>query len=234
MNIKKNALITTLLLSATCMVTKADVPVFGNSPNGTSGFNIIIYNTSMDIGAAVEFTPTENINVSSITLWLSGYTGTGGQTMDVGIYSNSSFQIGTATNTPYTDLLNFTSPGANDGSLAAFTFTNPTGTPGGNPSGSTLLSANTHYWLAIDSQEIQGSGYYGDAVWVTGGTPTGDATYNGSVVYNHLPSTSINTSSITPAFTINAVPEPGFASLMGLPLVFFVGRSVYKRWKSDC
>ena len=53
MNMKKNALITTLLLSATCLVTKADVPVFGNSPNGTGGFNIIVYNTSMDIGAAV-------------------------------------------------------------------------------------------------------------------------------------------------------------------------------------
>lgn len=211
---RRNIPIALVMLLATCLMTKADVPVFGNTPNGSSGFDIVAYNTSMNIGAAVEFTPLEAIDLSSVTVWLSGYNGIYGQTMYASICSNNS-------NAPGGALLTLTSAAPNDGSLAAFTF-----------SGSLTLSANTPYWLVLDSEETQIAPAPAQASWVGGGTPSGEATYDGSVVYNYLPSPSINTSSIIPAFTINAVPEPGVAALINIPLIFGLGRAFYKCQRS--
>lgn len=219
---RQNIPMVLVMLLATCLMTKADVPVFGNFPNGSSGFDIVAYNTSMNIGAAVEFTPLEDIDVSSVTIWLSGYSGIYGQTMYASICSNNPHNtFGTAANGPGGALLTLTSAAPNDGSLAAFTF-----------SGSAILSANTSYWLVLDSEETQIAPAPAQADWVGGGAPTGDAIYDGSVVYSYLPSPSINTSSIVPAFTINAVPEPGVAALMSIPLIFGLGRAFFKRQMS--
>src|SRR5215469_320010 len=130
------------MLIAICSSMKADEAVFGNSPGNGNGFSISTYGQLSSSGGAVEFTPQQNIYVDSITLWLNYYTGLHGQTIIAGIYDNSdnpAFNPGTATNFPWQQILSFSSPAPNDGSLASFTFSNPTGTPIYNPANSTLL-----------------------------------------------------------------------------------------------
>lgn len=225
---KRNLSTALVILLAACLMTKADVPVFGNSTNGTSGINIIVRAGSSIQEAAIEFTPLENIDLSSVTVWLSGYNGMYGQTVFAGIYNNSSGNtFGNAPNIPGNQLLGFTSPAANDGSLASFTFSNPTGTPY-NPTDSTILSANTPYWLLIGATGEPGSYEDDNQLWTIGGTPTGSAVYDGTVIYS-VPGPNYNTSSIIPAFTINAVPEPGVAALLSIPVVFGLGRILYRR-----
>lgn len=214
---------------------KADVPVFGNSPDGGTGFSISVLGQLSSSGGAVEFTPQENIYVDSVTLWLSDYNGQHGQTIIAGIYNNNddhAFNPGTATNYPWQQILSFSSPAPNDGSQEPFTFSNPTGTPIYNPTGSTLLSAGTPYWLVVTAEAKQeGNNMAVAASWVGGGTPTGEASYDGSDTYNVYGS-SYDSCSVLPAFTINIVPEPGFAALMSIPLFFGFGRAFYKRQTS--
>lgn len=215
-----------------CSSAKADVPVFENSPDDETGFSITVLGQLSSSGGAVEFTPQEDIYVDSITLWLSDYTGQHGQTIIAGLYYNSddsAFNPGTATDYPWDQILSFSSPAPNDGSLDPFTFSNPTGTPIYNPTGSTLLSAGTPYWLVVTA-EVKPDGNHMPvaANWVGGGTPTGEASYDGSDTYN-VSGSSFDSSSVVPAFTINSVPEPGFAALMSIPLVFRLGRAFYKR-----
>ena len=220
--VKRNVQFLVLLfLIAICISANADAPVFGNSPGNGTGFNISVYNQLSLYGGAVEFTPQENINLSSVTLWLSGYNGQYGQTINVGIYGNSDnsfYNPGTARNFPWTQILGFSSPAPNDGSLAAFTFSNPYWSPAYNPNGSTFLSANTPYWLVVTSGGRPGN-YTCAANWTEGGALTGNAMYNGSDNYN-VYGGAFDSSSVMPAFTINTIPEPGFASLMSIPLLF--------------
>jgi hypothetical protein len=213
-----------------CWSTKADEPVFGDSPDGGTGFSISNYGQLSLMGGAVEFTPLENIYVDSITLWLSDYSGQHGQTIYVGIYYNSdnpALNPGTATNFPSEQILSFSSAAPNDGSPSSFTFSNPTGTPINNPTDSTLLAAGTPYWLVVTS-EGRPDGFTSEANWVGGGTTTGEAAYDGSDDYK-VSDDSYDSSCVMPAFTVNAVPEPGFAALMSIPLVLGLGRAIYRR-----
>lgn len=212
-----------------CSSTKADEPVFGNSPDGGNGFSISNYGQLSLTGGAVEFTPLENIYVDSITLWLSDYSGQHGQTIYVGIYYNSddpALNPGTANNFPGQQILSFSPAAPNGGSTYSFTFSNPTGIPVSNPTGSTLLAEGTPYWLVVTS-EGRPDGYTSEANWVGGGITTGEAAYDSSDEYN-VSGDSYNSSCVLPAFTINAVPEPGFAALISIPLAFGFGRTLYK------
>jgi hypothetical protein len=217
-----------------CYSTKADEPVFGNSPDGGTGFSISNYGQLSLMGGAVEFTPFENIYVDSITLWLSDYTGQHGQAIYVGIYYNSddsALNPGTASNFPGQQILSFSSAAPNDGSTYSFTFSNPTGTPINNPTDSTLLAAGTSYWLVVTS-EGRPDGFTSEANWVGGGITTGEAAYDGSDDYK-VSGESYDSSCVLPAFTINAVPEPGFAALMSIPLLLGITRTLYRNRKSS-
>lgn len=220
-------------LVVACSSTKADETVFGNSPDGGTGFSVSNDGQLSWTGGAVEFTPSEGVNVDSITLWLSDYTGWHGQTINVGIYYNSdnaALNPGTATNYPSQQILGFSSAAPNDGSLSSFTFSNPTGIPISNPTGSTLLAEGTPYWLVVTADGKPGN-YTLAATWVGGGITTGEAVYDGSDEYDVYDG-SFNSSDALPAFTINAVPEPGFAALMSIPLLLGITRTFYRNRKS--
>lgn len=211
--------------------TSADTPVFGNHPcDNAAGFEIVLYNDLAILGGAVEFTPGQNIDLASVTLWLNGYTGADGQLISAGIYENDesqSFNPGNAASFPGQEILTFTSPGANDGSLAAFTFSNPVGNPVNDPSDSAMLSANTSYWLVVTASGLPGN-YTHVATWAGGGTPLGTATYNCSDTYDVYRS-AYDTSSALPAFTLNAVPEPDFKGFMGLFLLLSASGALRKK-----
>lgn len=213
---------------------KADVPVFGNSPDGGPGFSISTLGQLSSSGGAVEFTPSEDIYVDSVTLWLSDYTGQHNQTIFAGIYNNNDnpvFNLGTANDYPWQQILSFSPAAPNDGSLASFNFSNPTGTPIYNPTGSTLLSANTPYWLVVTAEGQPGNNMPVVANWVGGGTPTGEASYDGSDYYN-VYGGSYDSSSALPAFTIDIVPEPDFTALMGIPLLIGIAWRFYRNRNS--
>jgi len=213
-----------LFLFITCMVAVADVPVFGNSTNSTSGFQVGIAGDNT-FGAAIGFTPLENLSVTSVTLWLSGYNGL--STYYSGpagiVFTNQSYIIGisgngtsSGFNHPGIELSPLNVPAPNDGSLAPFTFTVPSGTLD--------LEANQEYWVFIYGITMPESFlYYNSSDWVGGGTPTGDAIYDGalsSFSADYTPSSDI------PAFTINVAPEPSEYALIGLGAVVL---GVYSR-----
>jgi hypothetical protein len=230
-----------LFLSASLSV-KADVPIFGNSINGNAdGFSLSSYNQYAFSGGAVEFTPQENIDLSSVDLWLAGYTGQ--QSISVSIWDNNpagtgSDNLGTASSFPWAQVINFSSAAPNDGTLAQFTFSNPSANLFNDPSGSTVLLADTNYWLVVTAEGKFGSSI-NTSTWVGGGTPTGGAIYDASASYN-ISGGSFDASSDMPAFSINtdsslliaAVPEPSSAALMALPFLAGIGRVLVKRWKS--
>jgi hypothetical protein len=207
---------------------KADGPVFGNSPIDGNAFSIVTYNQLSFSGAAVEFTPLENIDLSSVTLWLSGYNGQYGQTIDANIWLNNN-------SSPASPYIGLSTPVANNGSLASFTFSNPTGNLYSNPSDSLDLLANTAYWLVVASGGSPGN-YISAASWANGGSLSGDATLNGSATYNVYAS-NFSPSTALPAFSINSdsgtflqpVPEPGSAALMSIPLLLGISRAFWKR-----
>jgi hypothetical protein len=222
-------------LSLTAAVSAhADRPTFGNSTNGDSGFELSVYNGQSMYGAAVGFTPTQNMTVSSVTLWLAGYNGNNGETIDVNIWDSnppgsSSENPGNATNFPWAPLLYLTAAAPNDGAAAEFSFDNS------NPdsSASTLL-ADTEYWLVVTAQGQPGCNT--DSTWVGGGPLNGGANYYGSESYYAYgdPYPSFNSSSTLPAFSINSlssVPEPGFGSFLVLPVLLGIARKFYRQRK---
>jgi hypothetical protein len=204
---------------------QASVPVFGNSPDGDgTSFSLSVYNELSMSGGAVEFTPQENINVSSVTLWLADYTGYYGERVDASIWENYD-------NTPYMQLLDFNPASPNNGSMAAFTFCDPAADLFTDPSGSTTLSANASYWLVVTEGGPPGN-YATGANWVGGGVPMGDSIYNGSD--NYTPDQGeFDACSVLPAFTINTVPEPSFAGLTCLPLFIGAGAGYYRHQKKS-
>ena len=177
--------------------------------------------------AAVGFTPSENCTVSSVTLWLTGYNGLSygpGPMVNyapvVGIYTDDNLsEFGGPAHGPGDAISFLTTPAANDGSAASFTFDSSAGI---------TLQANVDYWLVV-----QGTDEYTQAgfTWDGGSTPTGPMAYNGSEEYQtgefYQPSTA------TPAFSINdgvaAVPEPSTFALMMIPLGLQGARWLRKR-----
>lgn len=214
----------------------ADGPAFGNSTNGGTGFDISVYNGQSMLGAAIGFTPTQNITVSSVTLWLAGYNGENGETINVNIWDSNppgstSENPGDATNFPWSPLLYLTAAAPNNGAPAQFTFDNS------DPdSDSSVLLADTEYWLVVTAEGQPGCNT--DSTWIGGGPLNGGAAYYGSESYYAYgdPYPSFNTSSTLPAFSINSlnpVPEPGFASFLALPLLLGVARKFYRSRKSS-
>lgn len=225
---KRIALLAVAAVSvATAFAARADVSVFGNSPNGNNGYTLSVYNGLGLSGGAVEFTPTENINLSSVTLWLSGYTGQFGQSIYANIYTSSS------ANQPYGPYLSLASAPHNNGSLAAFNFSSPSANPYNDPAGSTVLTADTTYWLVVTAGGSAGNSMVG-ANWVGGTTPGGAAILNGVDNYytyngifspgSTLPAFSLNDST----FIIQEVPEPGSLSLIGIPALLLIGSAVVR------
>lgn len=177
--------------------------VFGNAPVGGVAFDFIA-NGGFAGGGAVAFTPLHDFSVSSVKIWLTGYTG-----LDMYGNTNQSFYAGIYTDQPAVDpgydddqpgllLASLNVPPPNDGSLAPFDFL--------NPSSATVLQANTKYWIFIYESTSGSFNYDSYPQWVAGDTPVGDAIYNGSQSFWAF---DFSPSSATPAFAINAVPEPG-------------------------
>jgi hypothetical protein len=224
--VKGNAQILVASFLMICsFLAKADSPVFGNDPNGGGGFSITYQNPEPIIGAAIEFTPSENIDLNSVTLWLSGYTGQYDQTIQANIWLGYN-------NTPYIPYIDFNSPTPNDGTLAAFDFCDPSPNSYSDPSGSMVLLANVTYWLVVQPQGTFNH-QLGTVGWVGGGNPTGNATYDQADVYD-VSGGEFTSSTVMPAFTINTVPEPGFGALMSLPLLFGFVRILWKSKLVSC
>lgn len=234
-----------LLAGGFCLNSKGQGS-FGNGPVGGDGFHWSVYNGSTISGGAVSFTPTQDINVSSVTLWLTGFSGAYGTKVNAGIYLNQNdpagfLNGGSARSYPGAAYLTFTTPEHNDGSLAAFTYLNPVANPFNNPSGSMVLSANITYWLLVTpSGPMAGQPYFFGGDWVGGGTPAGDAVYNGAVSadwYNG----KYDSSTVMPAFAINSVfspntqispvPEPKTVALLGMFAVCLLLRKVWRQPK---
>src|SRR5215469_13818151 len=215
------------LLFVTALTVKADSPVFGNSPGGAGAFSLSFANGNT-WGGAVLFTPREDISLSSVTLWLSGYNGQNGITPSVGIYDgfqlpNSMFMMGS-------EVVSLNTPSANNGISGAFTFSD---------SSPTVLKAHQDYWLfAYGLWGGSGANYGGAAnYWEAGGSPIGNAIFDQADFFNNG---GLSQTAFIPAFTINsdspgsinAVPEPGIMALLTIPLLFGIGRIVYNRANS--
>lgn len=208
-----------------CLSAKADVPIFGNNvlgppPGGNQLLNVGYFNGDVVQFVVVDFTPTENLNVSSITLWVTGYSTAiePDLNLNVGIYNTS--VMGTLT-TPGTEIAALTGPAPNNGSSAPFTFSD---------SGSPItLQANQEYCF-----EVSGS-YPGSPPLPTGNetvtleegdSPTGEAAYDGTEYWQ---GTGPNADADTPAFTINTVPEPSVSALAFLSVLLWGGYALWTR-----
>ena len=194
-------------------VSRAQGVIFGNTPTGSGVFDFVA-NGGFATGGAVAFTPSENFSFSSITVWLTGYTGLDmygnqNQSFYAGVFTDQlTVQAGYTNDQPGSLLANLSTPSPNDGSLAAFAF--------GNLSPKTMLQAGTKYWLFIYENTSGSYNYYNYPQWVGGTEPVGNATFNGSASFGAF---SFTSSTSTPAFTINVVPEPGMFTLLSLGLL---------------
>jgi hypothetical protein len=194
----KIKIISTILMSTLFnSVSPAQGVLLGNSSNGGAGF-VLASDSHVPFGGAIEFTPLQDFNLASITVWLVGYTGLDLSGQPNSIYAEI-FSDGTAypgsLHTPGTLIAFLDIPPPNDGSLAPFTLNLPP----------IILSVNTPYWLLLYA-----GGAEANIGWVGGDNPVGNAIYNGSenfYAYGFYPS------SITPAFRLNAAPEPGQMAL---------------------
>jgi len=170
-------------------------PIYGYLPSGSGGYAIGT-EAGNTFGVAVEFTPQENVTFSSVTLWISGYTGLDGSSLQLSLMGDGSSigfppgpasTIGTGTAT------------ANNGSDAAFAF-----------SLAGELQARTAYWLFL-YLEVPGGGSganYGqfNCLWDQGGIPAGNVVIDGSEYFaDGFLSSSFQTDA--PAFGINSVPD---------------------------
>jgi hypothetical protein len=232
--VKRTASLIAGLSLIACLAARADEPAFGNSVNGSaSAFSLSTYGQLSLSGGAVSFTPEANIDLTSVSLWLSGYTGQYGQSIDVSLWdsnpANTGFaNTGNAGSFPWSPVITLQSAAANNGSLGEFTF---------DASSSMVLSANTEYWLVVTAGGHAGNNMTG-ASWIEGGTLAGNATYDGAESYN-VYGGAFDTSSALPSFSINtdtdsltavtAAPEPSSMALMIIPFLLLVGRMFYNR-----
>jgi hypothetical protein len=225
----KLPIILSVVLS-TCLVAKSE-DVFGNSSQSGNAFSLA-FESGNSWGGAVGFTPTENLEVTGVTLALSNYTGQNDITPEVSIWGNQSIPYGPDNQPNSLDqIASLTAPAPNNGSVASFTF--------GSATGPIEIQANQEYWIFV-SGSWDGEGNFGeeipDPTWVMGSAPTGDATYDGSESFiNGGFSSSCNTPafSIDVADTIQPVPEPSFWALMTLPLLF-VALKIFRKDQKLC
>ena len=209
-----------LFLLMVCLPAKADHRVFGNSPGSGNCFSLA-FESGNTFGGAILFTPADNITLSSVTMWLTDYNGQNGIIPSVSIYTSQ--QQGLGNYVLGQEIAALDTPAPNDGSTAAFNFT--------NSSGSTLLDANMAYWLFAYGMWTGTTNYAGAiCYWEAGSTPTGDAAYNQADSY--VNGSFSGRSSIAPAFVINAVPEPGLAALLSIPMLFGISQQLYRRRKA--
>jgi hypothetical protein len=213
-----------------CLSAKSEVPVFGNCSGGNgNAFTIAASSSGQTFGGAVGFTPTADMSLSSVTLWLNGYTGQNGQTYSAEICDNlDPFSQG---NQPGQVIATLNTPTANNGSTKAFKFT--------DASGSVTLDAGEEYWLAIFAVVPSPEAGFVSSEWVQGQTPTGCAVYDGAEGFS---GSSFYASSATPAFSINSldssaisivpVPEPSSLTLMIIPAMLGAGRK-FHTWRKS-
>ncbi len=201
---------------------KAQPVLFGNSPTDTeTGFTMYAQSAANGSGGAVAFTPLQDLTFSSVTVWFTGYTGLDlygrmNQSFYAGIYTDNSGypgspRFGTAASQPFQQVLSLSVPAPNDGSLAAFDFA--------NTSPNITLHANTTYWLFIYENTGGSLNINNPPHWVAGNDFTGNAIYNGSDSFAFP--VGFTPSSVTPAFAINGVPEPGVYALIVLSVLCF-------------
>jgi len=192
-------------------VAKGD-PILGNAPVAGDAFSIA-YEAGNTWGAAISFTPQQNVDLFSVTVWLTGYTGQNGQSVCAGIWNDANQLEPFFPSKPGQEIASLSTPAPNDGSLAAFTFYDSSEPP--------LLDSDSKYWLLI----YGAGGQSGSSLnWVDGSSPTGGAIYDGSeslAIGNFSPA-----SLTTPAFSIdssseiNPVPEPSTLALAALGCAF--------------
>jgi hypothetical protein len=228
--VKTSVLYFVTLFAVSCLTAKSEVPVFGNCSGGTgSAYSIGASSSGETFGAAVGFTPDANMSLSSVTLWLNGFTGQNGQTYSAEICENvDPFSQG---NQPGEVIATLNTPAANNGSTKAFKFT--------DASGSLTLDAGQEYWLAIFGVVPSPQAGFVSSEWVQGADPIGSAVYDGAEGYS---GGMFYTSSATPAFSLNSsdpsaisiapVPEPSSVTLMIIPALLGAGRKFYTWRKS--
>jgi hypothetical protein len=213
-----------------CGSAKSEVPIFGNCSSGNgNAFSIAASSSGETFGGAVGFTPTEDLSLSSVTLWLNGYTGQNGQTYTAEICENvDPFAQG---NQPGEVIAALNTPSANNGSTEAFKFT--------DASGPLTLDGGQEYWLAIFAVVPSPETGFVSSQWAQGEDPIGCAVYDGAEGFS---GNSFYASSATPAFSINSsdpsavsivsVPEPSSMTLMIIPVILGAGRKFFMRRKS--
>lgn len=181
-------------------------PIMGNLPAGSGGYGIAT-EAGNTFGVALEFTPQENVSFDNVTLWISGYTGLDGSSLQLSLMQDGS-SVGFPFPGPATTISTGTAA-PNGGADAALTF---------NVSGE--LQAYTPYWFFLYLQ-VPGGGFgpdYGlyNCLWDQGGVPLGDVLINGAEYFSDgfMPSSF---QSDTPAFAINSVPDsaPTWVLLLG-------------------
>jgi hypothetical protein len=187
-------------LLCACLTARSDVSVFGNSPADGSEFSLA-FASGNSFGGAVGFTPAQDINVTSVTLWLSVYTGQNGVVPTASLCENDPF-----TDQPGEQIASLTAPAPNDGTLAPFTFLVASGQP--------VLQANQEYWIFVYGSwngQTNFGGENPDPSWAAGGTPTGAASFDGSEFFYDGNFSSYPGQA---AFTVNAAPEPRCAQFL--------------------
>lgn len=204
-----------VFLTVICVPARADRPVFGNSPGSGNAFNLA-FESGNTFGGAVLFTPSENIDMSSVTLWLNNYNGQNGISPSVAIYD--SYQISGNTYALAAEIANLNTPPPNDGSMAAFNFSAPA---------ETMLEAGQAYWLFAYGFWGGGAGFGAACYWNAGGSLSGEAVYDQADYFNN--GGLAGPSSVVPAFALNTVPEPGYSALLTIPALFWLACSLKNR-----
>lgn len=213
------------LLTA-ALSAQADSPVFANSVGNGTAFNLA-FESGNTWGGAVLFTPSQNIELSSVTMWLSGYTAQCGVTPSVSIYD--SYQLPNHIDELGSQVVTLNAPAANNGSSAAFTFTD---------SSDVTLDAGQDYWLFAYGSWNGTENFGGSSCsWDAGTTPIGAAVLDQS---DSFINGGLTESALTPAFsinsdspTVNAVPEPNTLALLVIPVLLGIGRLFYNRQKAE-
>lgn len=219
-------LLPVLLLLAAPLAVVAQTSYFGNPPDGSSfplsrnadvGIQPDPLNSSLSdpYGALMAFTPLQTFTLTNVSLWLSGYTGANGMSIQLDIIADENdgpyYPTGAGATSPVTPNVPlyvqapFTSPAPNSGGLAEFTFT-----------GDTTLAANLVYYIYLIGNDAGGATF--NVNLAASPVPSSsEVLYDGTENYGYfngnLSYQGLDTS-YSAAFELNAVPEPGTTALM--------------------